>query len=439
VSDDYRTSPVDHQSAEQLNGHNLRLGLVDTSATDAFVPWLEAVTRGFLGPRPSEESIAEQLRGLAQRRSTGVWDDTALDPATPVGTVSSWPTRVAVPGERSVAAWAISAVTVSPSYRRRGIAKALLEAELRTAHRLGIPVAVLTVSEATIYSRFGFASAAMAADLTIDMQRVRWVGPMPSGRVQFISPEQLRDDGRTLMERARERSPGEIEMQQYKWDQILGLAGDKDAAKSVRAIRYDDGEGKPQGFAIYRVNDTGAHDSAQVLDVQYLVAVTDDAARGLWRHLLQMDLIGTVTAKLRPVDEPLGWLLSDSRAVRRDERDHLWARILDVKAALEARHYSAAGRIALEVRDELGIAEGRVLLDIDDDGTAKVTPLAGDAPEGVAELRLGVSELSALYLGGVSAATLVRAGRVTEVRPGSAASVDLSFRSGVAPWLSFWF
>jgi predicted acetyltransferase len=439
VSDDYRTSPVDHQSAEQLRGHNLRFDLVDTSDSGAFAPWLNAVTRGFLGPRPSEESMAEQVSGLAQRRSTGVWDDTALDPATPVGTVSSWPTRLAVPGERNVAAWAISAVTVSPSYRRRGIAKALLEGELRTAHRLGIPVAVLTVSEATIYSRFGFGPAAMAADLTIDMQRVRWIGSTSSGRVQFVSPEQLRDDGQALMQRARERSPGEIEMPKYKWEQALGLAGDKDAAKHLRTIRYDDGAGKPQGFAIYRVNDTGAHDSAQVLDVQYLVSATDDAARGLWRHLLQMDLIGTVTAKLRSVDEPLGWLLSDFRAVRKDERDHLWARVLDVKAALEGRRYAAAGRIALDVHDDLGIAEGRVLIDIDDTGAARVTPLAGEAPEDAAELKLGVSELSALYLGGVSAATLARAGRVTEVRPGSAASVDVSFRSAVAPWLSFWF
>jgi hypothetical protein len=50
-----------------------------------------------------------------------------------------------------------------------------------------------------------------------------------------------------------------------------------------------------------------------------------------------------------------------------------------------------------------------------------------------------VNELSALYLGGVSARTLLRAGRITELRPGSADAVDRSFRSPVAPWLSIWF
>jgi hypothetical protein len=39
----------------------------------------------------------------------------------------------------------------------------------------------------------------------------------------------------------------------------------------------------------------------------------------------------------------------------------------------------------------------------------------------------------------VSAATLVRAGRVTELRPGSADALDGSFRSPVTPWLSIWF
>lgn len=439
MNDDYRSVPIDHESAEQLRSQSLKLGLVDTGDTGVFVPWLAAVTRGFHGRRASEESTAEEVSGLDMRRSTGVWDDTALDPIVPVATVSSWPTPLTVPGERSVTAWAISAVTVSPAYRRRGIAKALLEAELRTAHSLGVPVAILTVSEATIYSRFGFAPAALSADLTIDARQVRWVGPAPSGRVQFISPEQLRGEGQALMERARVLSPGEIEMPQYKWDQVLGLAGDKDAAKSLRAIRYDDREGTPQGFAIYRVDDTGPHDAAQVLDVQYLVSATDDAALGLWHYLLHLDLIGTVTAKLRAVDEPLAWLLSDARAVRKEERDLLWARILDVRAALEARRYAAPGRIVLDVHDPLGVAEGRVLIDINDTGTAEVIPLIGEAPEGAAELELTVNELSALYLGGVSAVTLARAGRVTELRPGSAVSVDTSFRSAVAPWLSFWF
>jgi hypothetical protein len=60
---------------------------------------------------------------------------------------------------------------------------------------------------------------------------------------------------------------------------------------------------------------------------------------------------------------------------------------------------------------------------------------AGDLPG----LALPIDMLGALYLGGVSARTLVRAGRVTELSPGSADLIDASFRSPSAPWLSTWF
>jgi hypothetical protein len=52
---------------------------------------------------------------------------------------------------------------------------------------------------------------------------------------------------------------------------------------------------------------------------------------------------------------------------------------------------------------------------------------------------LSVNELSAIYLGGVTAATLVDAGRVSELHPGSAAVVDALLRVERAPWLSVWY
>src|SRR5690606_6338824 len=198
-----------------------------------------------------------------------------------------------------------------------------------------------------------------------------------------------------------------------------------------------DGDGTTQGLAVYKVTDTGPHHAAQVLDLQYLLAATSDAHAGLWSYLLQLDLVGTITATLRPVDEPLAWQLSDFRAVRKtDERDHLWTRILDPKVALEARRYATPGRIALQVSDPLGFAEGRMLLDIDPEGTATVTPLTAEAP---ADLALTVNELSAVYLGATSWSTLVRTGRVSDLGEGSAAAADASFRTPAAPWLSLWF
>ena len=205
-------------------------------------------------------------------------------------------------------------------------------------------------------------------------------------------------------------------------------------------VRYDDSARIAQGFAIYRVTETVGDFSAHILDLHYLVAATDDAYAGLWRYLIEMDLVASITAPLRSVDEAFTWQLSDFRAARKTwERDHLWTRILDVKAALETRRYGAPGHIVIEVDDPLGFADGRFLLTIGPDSLASVVPLPGTAPDDAAVVALTVNELSALYLGGVSAVSLVRAGRITELREGSAVAIDRAFRSTVTPWLSIWF
>lgn len=455
MSSDYRTYPIDSTSAGQLAGDGLRLALVDTDDAASFSAWLAAVSRGFLDRHPSQDSLAAQLLTRSSRRTTGVWDDSGADPATPIATSASRPTELTVPGHTSVTGWAISAVSVAQTHRRHGVARAMMEAELRTADALGVPIAILTVSEATIYDRYGFAPAAWAADWTIDTRRGTWIGPTASGKVHFVTLEQLRHVGLGLVERVRRDTPGQIEFAGHLWERLLGLHGDsKEPDRQLRFVRYDDSAGQPQGFAVYRVVETPRGMSAHVVELQYLVAASADAYAGLWRFLLEMDLVAEVHAALRSVDEPFVWQIADARAARKtSERDHLWTRILDPKAALEARAYAAPGRIRLDVEDPLGFAAGTFLLDIGPDGSASATRLDAAAteatgaardggptpPDLTASVALRVNELSALYLGGVSAVTLARAGRLTELTPGSAAALDSSFRGTVKPWLSIWF
>ncbi|MCU1407140.1 MAG: uncharacterized protein JWQ43_3443 [Glaciihabitans sp.] len=437
------SAPIDPASAERLAADGLRLGLVDTGDNKAFTAWLQAEARGFHEGELSAKTVAEQLGRIGGRRTTGVWDDTAAQPASPIATVSSWSSALTVPGNRSVDSWAISAVTVSPTHRRRGIARAMLESELRTAHSQGFPLAVLTVSEATIYGRFGFAPTAMSVDLSIDTSRAKWTGPRPEGRLHFITINQLHTEGPALLERVRPNQPGQLEMSTFHWDRMVGLVGDSDdTAKNLRAVRFDDADGVAQGFALYTVTQQGTDYFRHVLDVKYLLGVTDDAAAALWQFLLEQDLVGIVNAPLRPVDDPISWQVSDFRAVSRtSERDHLWARILDVPAALSARSYSAAVSVVLDISDPLGFADGRVLLETDTDGAATVTLLTDDAPapHSSAAVSLGVADLGALYLGGVTAHTLARAGRLVENTPGGVAMVDAAFRSASAPFCDFWF
>src|SRR5439155_360701 len=97
--------------------------------------------------------------------------------------------------------------------------------------------------------------------------------------------------------------------------------------------------------------------------VRDLFGTTPAAEARLWRFACEVDLVATVSAEERSVDEPLPWLLRDARAVRqRMKTDFLWARLLDVPAALAARRYLRDGELVLEVRDAAGFAAGRFAL-----------------------------------------------------------------------------
>lgn len=441
-------APLDGSATNALAEQGLRFDLVDTSDREAFSAWLNVEMRGFHGDVIAEKQREKLLEEVAYRRTTGVWDDTAAEPENPVATLSSWRTPMSVPGERSIESWAISSVTVSPTHRRRGIARNLLEAELRTAHAEGAPLAILTVSEATIYARYGFGPVTMAHDLTISTQRTRWIGPEASGRVHFVSLESIYESCRNLHEQVRLKFPGEIRLDDALWGDLVGLRGSKadENVKKLRAVRYDDASGAPQGFVIYGVTEPEGEFTGHTSTVSYLLAATEDAYAGLWHFLLELDLVSTISAPLRSVDEPVVWQVSNQRAVRDTQRqsDHLWGRILDVKESLEARHYESSGTLVLDVLDPLDIAGGRYLVTINDRGEASVTQShtaeTQSAPAtDAAGLRLGIAELSSLYLGTVSARTLLGAGRIIEQSAGSADAFDTCFRSPTAPWLSVWF
>lgn len=423
--------PIDETSRARLATDGLRMAVVDATDPAAYEAWLRSESRGFHGDQPTAEVLQQRHAGLsADRRLVGVFDESSAQPDLPVATTICWPADLTVPGHRAVPAWAVSGVSVSQTHRRRGIARALMEAELRTTLALGLPVAMLTVSESTLYGRYGYATAALARDVTVLTRRVRWTGPQPAGRVHFVSAEQLRDDGHAVVERVRLGRPGEISYDGHLWTRQLGLSVDDDNAKKLRLIRYDDASGTPQGFAVYHLVGDDTDFAEHELKLHTLVAATTDAYAGLWRFLLDMDLVTKVSAHLRPVDEPLRWMIDDFRAVRVTEVDHLWVRILDVPAALGARTYGSPGRLVIAVDDPLGHADGTWAVDVADDGGATVS--ATDDP---ADATMSVNALGSLYLGGVPARTLVATGALS----GDAERLDRMFRSPVEPFLSIWF
>lgn len=421
---------------DALAAHGLEPRLVSADDAEAFEVWLQVVARGFLDQERNAEQVGSARERLGDRRLVGVHDPFAPVPNSPVATIASWIAELTVPGGRGIPSSAISAVTVAPTHTRRGIGRALVEGELRLAASEGVPVAVLTVSESTLYGRYGFGPAALAGALRIDTKRARWIGPAPQGRVDYVSRDRARDLLPELHERVRLSSPGELQMPDGHWDSIAGTSPDAKDAGKHRAVQYTDPAGQVRGVALYSVRENHDDFTKATATVTYLVSETPEAYAAIWRFLLQLPLVGELRASLQSVDEPVRWMIDDQRAATLTVVDHQYVRIIDVPAALQARTFGAPGALALDVFDPLGLAIGRWILRVDDEGVGTVTPWQDMAPADAVAVRLGIAELSAAYLGGVSLATLAAAGRVQTMDASTAARV---FSWHVTPRLSFWY
>jgi len=194
-------------------------------------------------------------------------------------------------------------------------------------------------------------------------------------------------------------------------------------------VLYQAGD-NPSGFAIYRIKmDWDASGPNGTLRLEMLVAATAEAYTALWRHVLDVDLMARVSAEMRPLDEPLRFLLADSRQPKTRIEDGVWLRLVDVPAALKGRRYAVDGRLALRVRDPFcPWNDGQYELIGGPDGAECRSN--GSTPD----LALDAADLAALFLGGNRFRTLFEAGRVEELRPGAIVRGDAMFATDRAPW-----
>ncbi|WP_285042877.1 GNAT family N-acetyltransferase [Plantibacter sp. LMC-P-059a] len=417
---------------------NLRTVELDHTDHAALDLWWGAASRGFLSKPETDVAVRAERRQLLVGSSIlGVYDDTAAEPLVPVATLGSFPTAFSIPGG-TVRALAITEVTVSTSHERRGIARSLMENRLHHAQATGAAIVALTASEATIYGRYGFAPATWEYTHEVDPKRVAWRGAPPAGRVHTLDPRSLAIVAPELFERSR--GAGDIDRGVAWWKQALRevtIRHFSHGEGDTLALRYDDADGEPQGYALYRVGEEWG-----TIVVDDLIATTPEARYALWRHLTGISLTTKVTFQQAPADEAIPWRLVDRRAVKTTARaDSLWLRIVDVPTVLGARRFTVPGPSAprehvLDVVDALGFAEGRFMLRIDERGAA-VAERLGDVPESDTDtdaVRLTINELSAILLGGPRVSALAEAGLIT----GSADAVralDLAFATERAPFL----
>jgi predicted acetyltransferase len=405
---------------------------IDPDDTDTLDRWMSTVNMVFTAPFLHTPQRREFRRPVfAKQRLSAAFDRDAL-----VATFRSWDWQLTVPGCGSVTTNAVSSVTVLPTHRRRGALTGLLRADLDAAAARGVTAAVLVASETGIYGRFGFGPATEAASWSLDLGSARVAPGVPrGGSLEIVSAQTLRALAPTIFEAAR--CPGQPDRSDWWWDVALEITPwPGDQPRALGCLLHRDPDGVPQGFVVYSWKDHWqdriCRSTATVLDLH---AATPEAYAALWGYLAELDLIATVIAEDRPVDEPLPWLLSEARAARRSATsDFLWARLLDPVAALSARRYESAGEVVFEVTDPLGYAGGRYALEVGPDGSGRCLPTSADA-----EVALPVDVLSTVWLGAGDLRAAAIAGRAIEQAPGALARLARLLRTTVAPWTGTWF
>ena len=398
---------------------DLEIRAITPEETEGFI---RATSMAF-GQPPSDEDMARRPSMKEIERSLAAYDNGSM-----VGGAHSRSFHIKVPGGELPTAGVLD-VTVAPTHRRRGILTALMVDQLKGSKERGEPLAALTASESVIYGRFGYGIATVHERWSVDRPYTAYATPYePTGRLEFVGPEQMRRTFPEVYRRATAFRPGAIERPADVWDWIVtDYPPDRGGASAYFHVAYYGTGGNLDGYVSYRIN-------GSTLSVHELMSTTDEAHAALWRFCFDVDLISSTAGGQRPVDDPLPWMMADPRQLKRTPYDGLWVRLVDLPAALAGRTYASEGRLVLEVRDEsCPWNDGRYVLD---GGPEGATCRPADAKP---DLALSASDLAAAYLGTVSFTTLSHAGRVEQVSEGALALADAMFATALKPWCPYSF
>jgi predicted acetyltransferase len=377
------------------------------------VGWVEGLQRGFQHPRPNDDFRNTWLEHARADRLTvrGAWlVEPALGSGTiPVATYSSWDKAINTGGD-PLPLRMITDITVSPTHRRRGLLRHLISDDLRDAADLGVPLAALTVSEGSIYGRFGFGPATRVQYVEVDTTsrfalREPVDGTGPGGRIELVEPDEAWEAVQTVFAGFHRSTRGSVERPEF-YRHILTAAFDfreQSPDRKLRAAVHLDDAGEPDGYVVYSVDRAT---DARAIDVTDFVALDPAVYLRLWDYLAGVDMVQQVRWNFAPTHDPLEWALVEPRARKvKHVADFLWLRVLDVPTALAARPWGADGSVVVEVDDPLGHAAGRWRVAVEG-GRATVSPTDATG------IRMAADTLGSLYLGDVTVPEVRAAGRL---------------------------
>jgi predicted acetyltransferase len=374
----------------------------------------------YFGPTPPDDMVDRWLGAVGTDRMHAAFEDGEV-----VGGAGAFTFDFGVPGG-SLPCAGVTVVGVYPTHRRRGILREMMRAQLDDVHERGEPIAALWASEETIYGRFGYGIASWCGEINVQRDRGAFARPLERrGRVRSVTVDEAVSLFPPVWDALRAQRPGAFARPETWWRERVLRTPDEQKATPKRLVALEL-DGEVQGYAIYKT--TAAFEgfvSNAKLEVVEAVGSTPQATAEIWRYLLDVDWMATISAALIPPDHPLFLLLANPRRARYTRWDSLWVRLVDVGAALSGREYAGEGSVVFEVRDAFcPWNEGRWKLD----------GAEAERTEEAADLSLDVDALASAYLGAVSFAELRDALRVEELVPGAIARADAVFGWRPLPW-----
>ena len=376
-------------------------------------PAFAVLERAFGGsPHPDDTEV--ELLVVDPRRFYA-----AFDGGEPVASAGSFDFTMAVPGGALPVA-GVTWVGVLPTHRRRGILDALMTRQLGDLREAGTAVAALWASEAAIYGRYGYGTAAWRLSLSV-ASGAPFRRPVQPGQLRLVDPgsPQVRE----TYAQVAARTPGWPARDDAWWRfRLHDPEHRRDGGSPLQCVVTDG------GYALYSTTSAWqAGLPAGAVRVRELVATSRTAHAQLWRYLLDLDLMKSVQASVAPDDPLVLDLLAEPRAAAASVSDCLHVRLLDVCAALTGRRYACDVDVVLEVEDERcpwNTGRWRVVGGLGGATCAQV----GDEPD----LSMTVADLGAAYLGGTPLRTR---GDVQELVPGALRRATLAFGPlDRAPW-----
>jgi predicted acetyltransferase len=326
----------------------------------------------------------------------------AFDGKDIVGIVGAYSLQVTVPGSAQLPMAGLTWVSTAATHRRKGLLTKLMSRTLADIDRRGEPVAMLGASEGGIYERYGFGVATQLRVTAIDRRLVEMrleFRPNP-GAVRFIDGEEALAHVSEIWPRFASDHVGEVGRTEA-WCRFLFDVHAKPRGEFGAAFYL----AHRDGYAIYRVQEqwNDGRPAHNMLVVE-LVATTGDAHAALWHTLLGVDLVGQITSRQVPIDDPLPFLLTDPRALMTTGlNDGVWVNVRDVVACFGTRRYSTTDRLVIEADGSRWVIDGGP-----HGATCKRVKSRPD-------LTMDHASLGALLLGGVRASNLA-AGRRLQAR-----------------------